>query len=212
MQNQANNVTFDESKLSLSDQQKYNDAQSTLKTIANWRQQQIDQINNAANSQNEPLYNKTAAEKNQLNDLNNQIAQTKQEIANLQNQLNDLNNKSSQSGTATKPSTNTPVDKPATKPVVTPSDHNSGHSTSSATPSKDNQQLQLTNRQLSQVIIKAITLLIHHQVLQRQARTQLAHQLSQAQQVISQLLNQAIAKANPLLVVKRIQVSRPQVQ
>lgn len=139
LQNQANNVTFDESKLSLSDQQKYNDAQSTLKTIANWRQQQIDQINNAANSQNEPLYNKTAAEKNQLNDLNNQIAQTKQEIANLQNQLNDLNNKSSQSGTATKPSTNTPVDKPATKPVVTPSDHNSGHSTSSATPSKDNQ-------------------------------------------------------------------------
>lgn len=139
LQNQANNVTFDESKLSLSDQQKYNDAQNTLKTIANWRQQQIDQINNAANSQNEPLYNKTAAEKSQLNDLNNQIAQTKQEIANLQNQLNDLNNKSSQSGTATKPSTNTPVDKPATKPVVTPSDHSSSHSTSSATPSKDNQ-------------------------------------------------------------------------
>ena len=139
LQNQANNVTFDESKLSLSDQQKYNDAQNTLKTIANWRQQQIDQINNAANSQNEPLYNKTAAEKSQLNDLNNQIAQTKQEIANLQNQLNDLNNKSSQSGTTTKPSTNTPADKPATKPVVTPSDHNSGHSTSSATSSKDNQ-------------------------------------------------------------------------
>lgn len=138
LQNQANNVTFDESKLSLSDQQKYNDAQNTLKTIANWRQQQIDQINNAANSQNEPLYNKTAAEKSQLNDLNNQIAQTKQEIANLQNQLNDLNNKSSQSGTTTKPSTNTPADKPATKPVVTPSDHNSGHSTSSATSSKDN--------------------------------------------------------------------------
>ncbi|WP_283577751.1 KxYKxGKxW signal peptide domain-containing protein [Ligilactobacillus aviarius] len=139
LQNQANNVKFDESKLSLSDQQKYNDAQSTLKTIANWRQQQIDQINNAANSQNEPLYNKTAAEKSQLNDLNNQIAQTKQEIANLQNQLNNLNNKSSQSGTTTKPSTNTPADKPATKPVVTPSDHNSGHSTSSATPNKDNQ-------------------------------------------------------------------------
>lgn len=139
LQNQANNVTFDESKLSLSDQQKYNDAQSTLKTVANWRQQQIDQINNAANSQNEPLYNKAAAEKSQLNDLNNQIAQTKQEIANLQNQLNDLNNKSSQSGTTTKPSTNTPADKPATKPVVTPSDHNSSHSTSSATPSKDNQ-------------------------------------------------------------------------
>lgn len=80
LQNQANNVKFDESKLSLSDQQKYNDAQSTLNTIANWRQQQIDQINNAANSQNEPLYNKTAAEKSQLNDLNNQIAQTKQEL------------------------------------------------------------------------------------------------------------------------------------
>lgn len=139
LQNQVNNVKFDESKLSLSDQQKYNDAQNTLKTIANWRQQQIDQINNAANSQNEPLYNKTAAEKSQLNDLNNQIAQTKQEIANLQNQLNNLNNKSSQSGTATKPNTNTPADKPATKPVVTPGDHNSSHSTSSATPSKDNQ-------------------------------------------------------------------------
>ena len=139
LQNQANNVKFDESKLSLSDQQKYNDAQSTLKTIANWRQQQIDQINNAANSQNEPLYNRTATEKSQLNDLNNQIAQTKQEIANLQNQLNDLNNKSSQSGTATKPSTNTPADKPAAKPVVTPSDHNSNHSTSSATANKNTQ-------------------------------------------------------------------------
>lgn len=139
LQNQANNVKFDESKLSLSDQQKYNDAQSTLNTIANWRQQQIDQINNAANSQNEPLYNKTAAEKSQLNDLNNQIAQTKQEIANLQNQLNDLNNKSSQSGTTTKPSTDTPADKPATKPVVTPSDHSSSHSTSSATADKNTQ-------------------------------------------------------------------------
>lgn len=139
LQNQVNNVKFDESKLSLSDQQKYNDAQNTLKTIANWRQQQIDQINNAANSQNEPLYNKTAAEKSQLNDLNNQIAQTKQEIANLQNQLNNLNNKSSQSGTATKPNTNTPADKPATKPVVTPSDHSSSHSTSSATADKNTQ-------------------------------------------------------------------------
>lgn len=130
---------FDENQLSPSDKKAYDDAQDIL----NGKQP-------ANNSQlHDDLVKKANDDKAALDKLNNQIAQTKQEINDLENQLNALNNQPVASKpTTTTPSVNTPVaNKPATtkpsvntpvasKPATTPSVNN-GKKTDDVLPGPD---------------------------------------------------------------------------
>ena len=91
---------FDENQLSPNDKQAYDNAQNILKTIDQWRQSQINKIGSQSYSD---LVKKSNADKAALDKLNQQIAQTKQEINDLENQLNALDGTKT---SANKPSKN----------------------------------------------------------------------------------------------------------